>query len=1341
MDATFSGALPKSEIKATKFLKDNPEYDGRGVIVAIFDTGVDPGAAGLQVTSDGKPKIVDVVDCTGSGDVDTSMVVRADGEGCIEGLTGRKLKLNPDWQNPSGDWRVGAKAAYELFPRPLKDRSKEERKKRWAEKQRGAVAEATAALAQFNQGHKGSLSEPDKKSREELETRVKLLTELDEKYEDLGPVLECVVWHDGSAWRAAIDTSDMYEPGSDQGLLADFTPLTNYQAERQYATFSSEDAFNFVCNIYEDGNVLSIVVDAGSHGTHVAGITAANYPEDPALNGVAPGAQIVSCKIGDSRLGSMETLVGLTRALIAVLDNGCHLINMSYGESTATPNMGRFIRLAEEVVHKHGVIFVSSAGNSGPALSTVGAPGGTDSAILGIGAYVTPALAAAGHSVRGELESGGQQYTWSSRGPTPDGDTGVNISAPGGAIAPVPQWTQAKRALMNGTSMASPNACGGLALVVSAMLAEGQAVTPARVRRAVENTALPVGAGDPAATLTYGRGLLQVDAAWDYLRRSVEVDVPATLRYEVGVKRSDGGAQQPQRGIYLREPADTLHPLTFQCEAKAVLKEGSDTKSEKLAVETKLVLRSTVPWVKAPKLLLMHHGARNLETEDVEESVQVDPTALPDGLHYGEVQGFDATAEWRGPLLRIPVTVIKPLRPFAALSPEHYTDGGSETMEGAGGADSVGGGGGASAGVRGALAAGAGQQGAAAEEEPGHSFRGDASVSLGSLQFEAGREVRRFIAVPEGATWAEMRIRAGQTDTPKLFLLRATQLLPHTRFSDSEHRSMVQLSAFGDHVSSFAVRAGGTLEVTLAQFWSSLGSATLDVDISFHGVEVQPAAGLSLDGAGGSLKVYARATLRREKIKPQVKLDTLRIPLRPTDAELAPLPFPRDTLPQGRVTHRLILTYKLSMAEAGKVTPTLPMLNGYVYDGELEAQMSMVFNTNKQKLAVSDIYPKEVQLKKGDYVIRLVLRHDDAQLLDKLKAMPLVAERKLDTAVTVPVYNTNSDSVTGSHAVSKERALCPGERCAYFLGPVPEDKLPKDATPGRLLVGSLTLGMLSHKGDASPAAAQVTYVVPPKKSNGDSGSSDSGAEGEEKPSPEEILNNAIRDAEVKVLKDMTADSDESKAAYEGLAQRLRRDYPGHLPVLTERVKRLAALPKEKRDVAALEGIIQAADDVIVAIDQVALAVYLAQKCPEEGPEAAKRKKEMDERKAALVDALAAKCRALLDAEHNAAADTAADGAAATEDTFEDTFRELRKWVDTSADAAHAVLHAQREARAGRLAGAVKALDKVSNPEDKPAAREVLELRRDLFSRLGWAHWERQEARKIADAFPPSYPLF
>lgn len=200
------------------------------------------------------------------------------------------------------------------------------------------------------------------------------------------------------------------------------------------------------------------------------------------------------------------------------------MINLSYGEGCALPNTGRFVKMAEELVQKHGIIFVASAGNNGPALTTVGAPGGTSEAILGVAAYVSPEMMEAEYSMcvnnsENDDESiddvKGTTYTWSSVGPASNGSTGVDITAPGAAITCVPNWCLQKNTLMNGTSMSSPNATGCIALLLSAAKFEGIKITPARMKQALRNTASFI---EGFSCLQQGRGMIQVQKAWDYLK-------------------------------------------------------------------------------------------------------------------------------------------------------------------------------------------------------------------------------------------------------------------------------------------------------------------------------------------------------------------------------------------------------------------------------------------------------------------------------------------------------------------------------------------------------------------------------------------------------------------------------------------------------------------------------------------------------------------------------------------------------------------------------------------------------------------------------------------------------
>ena len=79
---------------------------------------------------------------------------------------------------------------------------------------------------------------------------------------------------------------------------------------------------------------------------------------------------------------------------------------------------------------------------------------------LGVAAYVSPQMMEGEYAMREKLPA--NVYTWTSRDPCIDGGQAVTVSAPGGAIASVPQFTMTKTMLMNGTSMAAPHVAGAV---------------------------------------------------------------------------------------------------------------------------------------------------------------------------------------------------------------------------------------------------------------------------------------------------------------------------------------------------------------------------------------------------------------------------------------------------------------------------------------------------------------------------------------------------------------------------------------------------------------------------------------------------------------------------------------------------------------------------------------------------------------------------------------------------------------------------------------------------------------------------------------------------------------
>ncbi|MFF9309471.1 S8 family serine peptidase [Streptomyces sp. NPDC014748] len=502
---------PSFETGAVDFVKQNPKADGRGVTIGILDSGVDLGHPALQKTTTGERKIVDWVTATDpilDGDATWRPMVNA--------VSGPQFGYGGQtWTAPAGSYQIST----------FKE---------------SATAGGDA---------KGDANR-------------------DGDTTDSWGVL-----YDPAAGTVRVDLNNNND-------FTDDTPMKPYKEDHQVGYFGTDDPKTdvaerqpFVVQIRKDvpmdpyggswvgkkADFVNIGVIESEHGTHVAGITAANGLFGGRMNGAAPGAKIVSSRACTWTGGC--TNVALTEGMIDLVANrGVDIVNMSIGGLPAL-NDGNNARaeLYTRLIDTYGVQLVISAGNSGPGANTIGDPGLADK-VISVGASVSRETWAANYG--SEVKTKYQMMPFSSRGPREDGGFTPTLTAPGAAVNTTQTWLPgspvaeagyslpAGYSMLQGTSMASPQAAGASALLLSAAKEKGVDLTPAVLRTALTSTADHI---KGSQAYEEGAGLINVVDAWKSIRKGASahdytVKAPVDTAIDYALKTPGFGT-----GLYDRE--------------------------------------------------------------------------------------------------------------------------------------------------------------------------------------------------------------------------------------------------------------------------------------------------------------------------------------------------------------------------------------------------------------------------------------------------------------------------------------------------------------------------------------------------------------------------------------------------------------------------------------------------------------------------------------------------------------------------------------------------------------------------------------------------------------------
>ncbi|MFA5866608.1 MAG: S8 family peptidase [Actinomycetota bacterium] len=221
--------------------------------------------------------------------------------------------------------------------------------------------------------------------------------------------------------------------------------------------------------------------DENGHGTHVAGIAAANTNNGIGVAGMSWYSRIMPMRVLDASGNGYDS--DIANGITWAADHGAKVINMSLGGPSSYPQT---LQNAVNYAYARGVTIVAASGNNPTGEITYPA---ACSNVIGVAA----------------TDSTDNRASFSNYG------SFVDVAAPGVSIAST-YWSAGANTYGtgSGTSMASPHVAG----LASLVLAQYPSATLDQVEAAIETTAVDL--GTPGPDNYYGYGRIDSYAALNY---------------------------------------------------------------------------------------------------------------------------------------------------------------------------------------------------------------------------------------------------------------------------------------------------------------------------------------------------------------------------------------------------------------------------------------------------------------------------------------------------------------------------------------------------------------------------------------------------------------------------------------------------------------------------------------------------------------------------------------------------------------------------------------------------------------------------------------------------------